>query len=269
MLVVMRRPLLLALLSTPALRPLGAQPATTLAVLAEAFPPLQYETPEGLPSGYVHAFVQELLALAAREQPALGARPLQFVPLKRALAQAQAEPHVLLLSVARTPEREEQLQWLREVAPYRLWLYRHRSATTPAPRSLAELKGRNLRFGVQDQSNFEAWLRRQGIAQGSDNSRIEVVRQNALNLRKAQLQRIDLFAHPEISLAYRAREQGLNPEEFEAVLPIPELSLPLWLACSRGMEPPLVQALLRAADGLIAAGRLEALRRQHGLPAAR
>lgn len=248
----------------PALRAQGAQPLS-LGVLAEAFPPLQYEMPDGRAGGYVYAFVQEMLALAARER-ALQMGALQFVPLKRALAQAQTEPQLLLLSVARTPEREDGLIWLREIAPYRLWLYRHRASPVPAPRSLAELKGRGLRFGVQDQSNFEAWLRRQGVAQAGDNSQIEAVRQNALNLRKAQLQRIDLFAHPDVSLAYRAREQGLNPEEFEPVLLIHELSMPLWLACSRGTDPALVQALLRAADSLIAAGRLEALRRQHGLP---
>lgn len=262
---VMRRELLLALTLLPASRARAAAPVLTLTVLAEAFPPLQYETPEGQASGYVYAFVQEMLALVARER-ALQVGAVQFVPLKRALAQAQTEPQLLLLSVARTPEREDGLVWLREIAPYRLWLYRHRASSVPAPRSLAELKGRGLRFGVQDQSNFEAWLRRQGLGQPGDNSQIEAVRQNALNLRKAQLQRIDLFAHPDVSLAYRAREQGLNPEEFEPVLLIHELSLPLWLACSRGTDPALVQALQRAADSLVAAGRLETLRRQHGLP---
>lgn len=251
-----RRALLLAT-ALPVLAPAWAQ-APVLTVLADGFPPLQYEGADGQPAGYVQAFVQELLARAG-----VAARPLQFVPLKRALATAQSEPNVLLLSIARMPEREDALVWLREVAPYKLWLYRARGSTLPAPRSLAELKGRGLRFGVQDGSNFEAWLRRQGIgAGGGDNSTIEVVRQNALNLRKAQLQRIDLFAHPDLSLAYRAREQGLAPEDFEAVLPIPELSAPLWLALSRGSDPALQQALLRAADALIAAGRLEALRRQ-------
>jgi polar amino acid transport system substrate-binding protein len=259
---LLRRALVLAatLAALAVARAAWAAPPT-VTVLADGFPPLQYEGADGQPAGYVHAFVQELLARAG-----VAARPLQFVPLKRALATAQVEPNVLLLSIARTPEREEALIWLREVAPYKLWLYRARNSAVPAPRSLAELKGRGLRFGVQDGSNFEAWLRRQGIGAGGDNSVVDAVHQNVRNLRKAQLQRIDLFAHPDLSLAYRAREQGLAPEDFEAVLTIPELSSPLWLALSRGSDPALQQALLRAADALIAAGRLEMLRRQQAAP---
>lgn len=236
----------------------AAEP-TVLKILADSFPPLQYELPGGAPAGYVHAFVQEVVQRAGRSHT-LSAQPLQFLPLKRALAQAQTEPNVLLLSVARTPERAEAYRWLREIAPYQLWLYRLRTTGAPPVRTLAELKGRGLRFGVQDQSNFQEWLRAQGVGQPPDNSVIDPVRMNALNLRKAQLQRIDFFAHPDVSFAYRVHEAGLRTEDFEPVLQIQALSAPLWLLISKNSEPALVSALQQALDTLIAAGRLEALR---------
>lgn len=233
-----------------------------LQVLADSFAPLQYAAEDGKPAGYVHAYMQELLQHAGRQLELRGTA-LQLLPLKRALALAQAQPNVLILSLARTPEREHEFHWLAEVAPYQLWLYKSRRALLLPPlRSLAELKGRGLRIGVQDKSNFHEWLLAQGLGQGGDNTAIDAVHANARNLPKAQLGRIDLFAHPDISLAYRAHEQGLQAEDFVPVLPIVALSNPLWLAASHGSDLQLLQALQRSHAALQAQGRLEALRRQ-------
>lgn len=231
-----------------------------VSLVADSFAPLQYRAPDGQPAGFVHAYVQELLHQVSAQLP-LELQPLQFVPLKRALMLAHDAGQVLVLSLARTPEREAEFHWVAEVAPYQLWIYRARAYSQPALRSLADLKGRQLRIGVQDRSNFHELLVAEGIGQPGDNNVLDLVPANARNLPKAALGRIDLFAHPDISLALRAQEQGLKAEDFVPLLLVRELSQPLWLALSKRSDPRLLPALQRAHAQLQAQGRLEALRR--------
>lgn len=234
--------------------------ALTVQLLADGFAPLQYRDAEGRVAGYVKAYVDELLRHAAQRLP-LEVQPLQWVPLKRALLLAQDHGEVLVLSLARTPEREAGFYWLAEVAPYQLRLYRARQHAPLGLKSLADLKGRGLRIGLQDRSNFHELLIALGIGQAGDNTVLDLVPANWRNLGKAALGRIDLFAHPEISLAHRAQEQGLKAEDFVTELVISELSHPLWLALSRRSDPRLAVALQRSHAALQAQGRLEALRR--------
>jgi polar amino acid transport system substrate-binding protein len=260
----MRRPLVCLLLLLACTRTWPAQSdGVAVALYAEPFAPLQYPGAGGEPNGYVYKFAQEALARTAQRLPLRQAQPLRFVPLKRALALALTEPNVLLLSVARTPQREADYLWLGEVSPYQVWLYHARGRALPPLRSPAELRGQKLRFGVQDGGNFQEWLAAQGIGEPGDNSSVDPVAQNMMNLRKALAGRIDLFAFPEVSLTFRARELGLSADDFEPVLPLPALSHPLWLAISKKSDPRLVEELTHAVQALKAAGRLAALLSQH------
>ena len=227
-------------------------------VYAEAFAPLQYPNEQNEPSGYVYLFVHALLTRVQQQMP-ITVRPLEFVPLKRALVIGDREENVVLLSVARTPEREAKYIWLTEVSPYQLWLYRAKGHPLPQLKSLDDLKGHALRFGVQNGGNFHEWLRAQGVGQGSDDSVIDPAPQNNLNFRKALAGRIDLFAHPAISFAYRAQQLGLDVGDFEAVLPVQPLSVPLWLLISKRSDPRLVNALRASAKALKASGRFPLL----------
>ncbi len=246
--------LAVAIASTPMQASAQAQ-ALPVAVYAESFVPLQHLNEQNEPTGYVFLFVQELLAHVHRSVPLQMEKPIEFVPLKRALVVGEREPNVLLLSVARTPEREEKFLWLTEVSPYQLWLYQAKGNALPAMKTLADLKGKGLRFGVQNGSNFHEWLRAQGIGQSPDNSVIDPAPQNNLNFRKALAGRIDVFAHPEVSFTYRVQQAGMRVADFEAVLPILPLSVPLWLLVSKDSDPRLVTALRASVKTLKASGR--------------
>ena len=237
----------------------AAPEALQVKVYAEAFVPLQHPNEQNEPTGYVYLFVKELLAHAQRNVPQLVAQPIVFVPLKRALVVGEREANVLLLSVARTPEREDKFLWLTEVSPYQLWLYQVKGNALPHLKTLADLKGKGLRFGVQNGSNFHEWLRAQGIGQNPDNSVIDPAPQNMLNFRKAMAGRIDVFAHPDVSFAYRVQQAGLNAGDFEPILLIQPLSVPLWLALSKDSDPHLVAALRASAKSLKASNRFPQL----------
>ena len=230
-----------------------------LRTVAESFPPLQYVGPDGQVRGACWALLKAAVqALSGQLTVEIGT--LEFLPLPRALQRAAAEADLLMLSAARTPDREPHYHWLGPLVPYELWLYRHRSRTLPPLPDLAALRGRALRFGVQNGSNFEEWLRRRGLGLPPDNGTIDAVSHNSMNLVKARLGRIDLFAHPDISFAYRAAERGLDPAEFEKLLRIDELSEPLWGVMGLQSNPRLVVRLQDALQQLQHSGRAQQLR---------
>ena len=228
-------------------------------MLAEPFPPLQYADADGTPRGAVYTLVRTALDRLSNRLP-IEVAPLEFVPLKRALLIAATEPNVMVLSVARTPERENQYRWLNVVSSYDLWLYRYKRHTLPPLTDVQSLRGKQLRFGVQDGSNFHEWLKRQGFSTPPDNSIIDTVPQNGLNFMKAQVGRIDLFAHPDISFAFRASEHQQRASDFEKVMRIDELSTPLWAVTGPHSDARLVALLQDSLQKLQQSGQAERIR---------
>lgn len=239
--------------------------AETLSIklFASEFPPLQYPGPNGEAQGYVHQFLQEALQRAQLQLSTdlpFKAEPLSFLPLKRALLSVETTPNSLLLSVARTPEREQDMLWVAVVSPYDVWLYRKRS-NQPKPANILALRGKGYRIGVQDGSNVQEWLLKQGIGLPPDNTTLDPVPQNALNLGKAVRDRIDFFAHPDISLSLRAREQQVDLRQLEPLFRLDALSTPLWLAANKQTDPRLINALRQQLQQMAQQGRLDALQR--------
>ncbi len=230
-------------------------------VVAEAFPPLQYADPSGAAHGATYRIVMTALAEVAHAMP-LDVAPIEFVPMRRALQNAATQPNLIVLSVARTPQRESQFHWLAPVSPYELWLYEYKGRGIAPVKDFSQLGGRGLRFGVQTGGNFHEWLLHQGVGGKGDNSVIDPVPQNGQNFGKALLGRIDLFAHPEISFAYRASEHGLHASDFVKVLLVEELSTPLWVIASRGSDARFVAALSQQLRRMRQSGQAEHIRQE-------
>jgi len=250
--------LALALVTCP---PLFAsdQPAVKVRLLAEQFPPLQYADP----SGVAHGVSVKLLTSALAEISAsigIDVAPLEFVPLRRALQTATIQPNVIVLSVARTPEREALFHWLGPVSPYELWIYAPKSRHIGPVKDFRQLMNKGYRFGVQTSGNFHEWLVRQGVGRDGENSSIDTVPHNAQNFPKMQLGRIDLFAHPEISMAYRAAEHGMQTADFEKVMLVEELSTPLWAVLGQGSDPRLVAGLSQQLKKMRQSGQADRIR---------
>jgi polar amino acid transport system substrate-binding protein len=257
----LRRLFLIVALAACAAHPARGADAGPLKVqvVAEAFPPLQYADPSGAAHGAAYRIVMAALAEVGHGTP-LDVAPIEFMPMRRALQNAASQPNLVVLSVARTPHREPQFQWLAPVSPYELWLYRYRERVIAPVKDFSQLRGKGYRFGVQTGGNFHEWLLRQGVGSAGDNSVIDPVPQNGQNFGKAQLGRIDLFAHPEISFAYRASEHGLRASDFEKVLLVEELSTPLWIIASAGSDARFVAALSLQLQKMRQSGQAERIR---------
>jgi polar amino acid transport system substrate-binding protein len=228
-------------------------------LVAEPFPPLQYTDASGEVRGAVLTTIKAAVAAASMVPPP-DLRQVEFMPLRRVLQSAASRPDVIALSVARTPQREPHFQWIGPVSPYELWLYRHKSRRLPALSGPADLRGHHLRFGVQVGANFHEWLVKQGLGRDPDDSLIDPVSQNGLNFQKARLGRIDLFAHPDVSFAYRAMEHGLRAGDFEKVMRIDDLSTPLWAATSLQSDARFVERLGRQLQQMWHSGEAHRIR---------
>jgi polar amino acid transport system substrate-binding protein len=252
--------LALALFACPPLFAADGAPVK-VRLLAEQFPPLQYADANGVAHGVV---VKLMTAALAELGPSVDIEvaPVEFVPLRRGLQTATLQPNIIVLSVARTPEREKLFQWLGPVSPYELWIYSYKNHHVAPVKDFRQLTNKGLRFGVQTSSNFHEWLLRQGVGRDGENSVVDAVPHNAQNFPKMQLGRVDLFAHPEISMAYRAAENGLQAGDFEKVMLVEELSTPLWAALGKGSDPRLVSALTQQLKKMRQSGQAERLRQE-------
>ncbi|RQP25146.1 substrate-binding periplasmic protein [Piscinibacter terrae] len=230
-------------------------------LLAEQFPPLQYADASGAARGVVFKLMTAALAEVGPSVE-LEVAPLEFVPLRRGLQTASLQPNVIVLSVARTPEREKLFHWLGPVSPYELWIYAYKSHHVAPVKDFRQLTNKGYRFGVQTSGNFHEWLVRQGVGRDGENSVIDAVPHNAQNFPKMQLGRVDLFAHPEISMAYRAAEHGLQASDFEKVMLVEELSTPLWAVLGQGSDPRLVSALTHQLKKMRQSGQAERIRQE-------
>ena len=103
-------------------------------------------------------------------------------------------------------------------------MYKLKPRTDIEATQLTDLKGKGYRFGVQEQSNVEELLIRQGFGRAGDNNTLDSVPRNIMNLEKLAIGRIDLMAQVAISFPIRLAEQKFAPELFEKVFKLEELT---------------------------------------------
>nr|WP_244292196.1 hypothetical protein [Vibrio cidicii] len=121
---------------------LASQPIA-LDLYTQEFPPLQFML-DGKPQGYVIEFVTALVQDASKTIP-LEIKQIHFAPWNRAIKTTIETENTLFFSVSRTPEREDKFQWIGQVSPYKVGLYRLASSPQVSAKNLEELKG--YRFG--------------------------------------------------------------------------------------------------------------------------
>ena len=142
--------------------PAGVSAETTpIRIVTQSFAPLQWDN-DGKPDGYVAQFIATVFERVKDKVP-VEAAPVEFMPWKRAMLTARSVPNVLLFSLSRTQEREDQFLWLGEVSPYGQFFYQLKSNPEIAVDTVDELKGTGLRIGVQDGGNLHAYLRKTGL----------------------------------------------------------------------------------------------------------
>ncbi len=228
--------------------PVQAKPIQ-LDLYTQEFPPLQVKVNEK-PEGYVIKFVHEIVEEAAKSLP-MEVANVHFTPWKRAIRMTQRYENNLFFSISRTEEREDDYQWIGEVSPYEVALYRYKDGPDIRPLDMDEL--RDFRFGVQTASSFEELLSRLGM-----NNKIPVGQGKDV-IRLLRADRVDFAPLVTASYQYRMEQYGFNPNNFVEVMKVRQLCKELWLVTGKKTSPEVVAALRTSFQRLRDSGMREQL----------
>lgn len=218
--------------------------------ITENLPPLNF-----LEDNVVQGFSVELLRLMASQA---GLRlELQVMPWQRAMQAAEAQPHSVLFSLTRTPEREAQYQWVGPIAQRRILIYRLASRTDLNMTQLGELA--NARIGVVRDSAADRQLQAAGLRPGLQ---LEQGLDDATNLRKLLAGRMDYIALLDWAAAWNLRQMQLPYGTLQPVME-QDSARSYFYGLRADADPALVKRLQQALDTLKRDGRYERLRQRY------
>jgi len=237
------------MLITPAL----AQ--TVLQGVTEKYPPYTYEEENGEVAGIITEIVH---AIAAKAGITI---QTSVYPWARAYNMAIEQPNILIFSIFKTPEREEQFSWIGPVIPrVEIGLYKLKERTDITVNSLEDAK--NYITGVVRDTIFHTYLLDHGFAKTS----IDVQADPLQNLKLLFLKRIDLVLAEEFENAAQLQKLNLPPDQMEEVLRLPDMNTEFYVAISKQTSEDIVRKLQTAfkeieADGATIPAILEKYRK--------
>ncbi|WP_157738641.1 ABC transporter substrate-binding protein [Labrenzia sp. VG12] len=216
--------LLLATFSIIAL--IGQAFASDLLIVTEELPPYNYEE-DGVARGMSTEVVQAVLAETGLEAD------IVFYPWARSYLMAQTRKNTLIYSMARIPEREDLFEWVGIVCPITTSFFKLASNDKIQINSLDD--ARAYLIGVTLKNVNHIYLEGKGF------TKFELESQDLINMRKLAHGRIDLVPFDEASFYYQVRRDGMDPELFEPVYRLDDLSKFLYMAFSKNSDPDLVE----------------------------
>ena len=220
----------------------GAQSSEyKLRVVTEDIYPMSYLDPETQkPAGYATDYLVQLLEEAKVEYS------IDVLPWSRALNIASEESNVLIYAIARSSDREERFQWLKQILSLKTGLYSLKSRQASLnlnPETLKEAK-----IGVIRGDYTHLGLERLGYTKLiPTNDEIQLG-----NLLKKG--RVDYICSTSEWLEFFEPRLDLKNDRLVSVFPIPELDLGIFYALSLKTPQTLYQHLKDAEKALTARG---------------
>lgn len=206
-----------------------------ITVLTTEFPPYSFLSDNKL-TGLSTEIVTAVLAKANIQTD-----EFRIYPWARAFTLAKAGKHILIYSIARSPQRESQFQWVGPLAPYQVNLYKLKSRVDIDVNDIEQAK--HYKVGGEYQDIKQLYLKSAGF---KEDWNIELVRTADLNIRKLFAGRIDLLPVSETNLPYILRAEGFQLDDVEKVLELDEISSPLYMAFSLDVSQEVVERARQA-----------------------
>ena len=137
---------------------------------------------------------------------------IELVPWIRAYREALYRPNIVLFTASRNAEREEKFHWITQLTRREPTFF----STADRSLSIASLDDAKTLsgIGVVRGGNRERYL------QQLDFNNLDSAATEGQNLKKLLSGRIDLVFMSPVELAANAREEGMSPKDFKAVLPV-------------------------------------------------
>ncbi|WP_434340811.1 substrate-binding periplasmic protein [Motilimonas cestriensis] len=204
-------------------------------VFASIFPPFSY-LDQGEVRGVSVDLVRQVLTAAEMDYDVV------IFPWARAYERSQITPNALLINVARTPEREALFKWVGEIVKFDVKILALKGTNNPKPNTLSDLS--NGKIGGLRQDVKTAYLQQQGLT-------VQVINSEESGIRQLLAGRIDYLAADINSFQYRLTKLQLDPNDFEAVIDLKEISKPLYIAFQKNTPDAVVERLRVALNKVV------------------
>ena len=204
----------------------GQVRASDLLIVTEELPPYNYQE-DGVAKGLSTEVVEAVLAETGLDAD------IVFYPWARSYLMAQSRKNTLIYSMARIPEREDLFEWVGVVCPISTSFFKLASNQDLKINSLDD--ARQHLIGVTLKNVNHIYLEAKGF------SNFELESQDLINMRKLAHGRIDLVPFDEASFYYQVKRDGMDPDLFEPVFRLEDLSKHLYMAFSKSSDPELVE----------------------------
>ncbi len=222
--------------------------AEDLQVVSEDFPPFNFQQ-DGVTKGLASEVVTAVL-----KEAKLSAN-VNFYPWARAYMLALHQRNHLIYSIARIPEREELFYWVGSISPYQTSFYKLKSRSDIKINSLEDAK--RYLIGVSLADVTTVYLQEKGF------SRLQMVPDDTQNLHKLTAGRVDIIAYEENSFLHKVREQNLNPQDYERVFRVQDLTDELYMALSRNSDLMLFTKLRKSLKRIKENGVYEGIHQRY------
>jgi polar amino acid transport system substrate-binding protein len=215
-------------------------PVTIQVVTEEAFPSQYIEN--GRLVGPSYDIVKAVL------KEANIAHSVEVMPWARSYHMALTTANVLIFSMARTAQREQEFIWIGPLVDVKYYFYGLKQRFAGENLTLAQAK--RLKIGVIRSSATYQYLQSTGF---NNLYRVSSPKQN---YEKLLTNRIDIFPANKGSFAASCRKFEINCEDIVPLRPLDLPALSLFFALSKETDPELVSRITRAYQHLIALGKI-------------
>ena len=222
--------------------------AQELHIVTEDFPPFNFQQ-EGVTKGLASEVVTAVLHEANLDAE------IRFYPWARAYMLALHQKNHLIYSMARIPEREDLFYWVGSISPYQTSFYKLTSRHDIKINSLEDAK--RYLVGVSLADVTTVYLQEKGF------SKLQMVPDDTQNIHKLTAKRVDIIAYEENSFLHKLNEQNLNPQDYERVWRVQDLTDELYMALNRNSDITLFTKLRKALQRIKDNGVYEGIHRRY------
>jgi polar amino acid transport system substrate-binding protein len=228
--------------------------AGDITIVTEILPP--WQTTDGRTVGGI---ATEIVEAALREAD-LEAH-IEVYPWSRAYRLALEKPNVLIYSIIRTPERENQFKWVGVIGSVKEHFFH-----------MAEREDIRL-SNIKDAKKFLTIIPRDDfrhqflVSRGfKEKIAFHLVNKQEQALRMLYAGRGDLILDDELTLAYELRQFKLDPNKIQTGMYVPEMSVDFEMAFSKQTPDSLVQQLRDGLAAIKTKGLYREIMQWHELP---
>lgn len=201
-----------------------------LKIITTNYPPFQYQE-NGKLRGVSYEIVIALLDRSGLDIP------IFIYPWERAKHEIETEPNTLFFNLSRTAAREDLFEWIADITPTNIHLWKLKSNNDIIMTSFEDIK--NYSIGVLENTVSHSYLQNLDIP---DSNFTKSVYTEDL-VRMLIFSRVDVIPLDEIAFKYIISQLGYNMDQFEKVFHLEEISSKSYLVANKETDQDILYIL--------------------------